>query len=402
MVFAASGVQLLRRSLSAKARWIGASALAQPPTQRCLQPNLRLLASLSGRGVRKDFVDAVGDTPLYYLEGPSKLTGCEIYGKAEFLNPGGSVKDRAAVYIIKDAEERGLKRGGVLVEGTAGNTGIALALIGNSRGYNTVIVIPETQSQEKKDMLRICGAQLVEVPAVPYKDANNYVKYSKRLAEKLAETHPSGAVWGNQFDNVANRLAHYETTGPEIFYQTRGRVNGFVCAVGTGGTLAGVGKYLKEQSQDIKIAMADPHGAALFEYYENGELKSEGESITEGIGQGRITANLENWGLPVKQGGCVDHWYRVSDEESLPFVYDLLEDEGLCLGTSSAINVCGAIKLANEMGPGKIIVTILCDVGTRYQSKLYNVPFLQSSKLPYPKWLSSSHGGSLDVPKVFM
>lgn len=296
---------------------------------------------LVDRGLKSSFIDAIGNTPLIRLSGPSSMTGCEIYGKAEFASPGGSVKDRAALYIVQDAERRGLLRpGGIIVEGTAGNTGIGLALVANSKGYRTVIVIPETQSEEKKDMLRISGAELVQVPAVPYRDPNNYVRYSERLADELARANPDlGAVWGNQFDNVANRMAHYETTGPEIWFQTGGKVDAFICAVGTGGTLAGVGKFLKEQNPEVKIGLADPEGAALFEYYENGDLRAEGESITEGIGQGRITANLQGWGLPAREGGCVDTWFRVSDAESLPFVYDLLSKEGLCLGTSSAINV---------------------------------------------------------------
>jgi cysteine synthase A len=358
---------------------------------------------LSDKGVKSGFIDAVGNTPLIRLNGVSDLTGCNIYGKAEYCNPGGSVKDRAALYLVKDAEEKGLlKPGGIIVEGTAGNTGIGLALVANAKGYKTVIVIPETQSEEKKDMLRIAGAQLVQVPACPYKNPNNYVKYSKRLAEQLARTHPQGAVWGNQFDNTANRVAHYETTGPEIWYQTEGKVDGFICAVGTGGTLAGVGKYLKEQNPEVKIGLADPGGAALFEYYKSGELASEGNSITEGIGQGRITGNLEDWGVPDREGGAVDCWYRVTDEEGLPYVYDLLIKEGLCLGTSSAINVGGAVKLAKELGPGHTIVTILCDLGTRYQGKLYNVDFLKESELPFPRWLDASREDAVKVPEVFV
>ncbi|MTI09816.1 cysteine synthase A [Curvivirga aplysinae] len=329
---------------------------------------------------RADFLDAVGNTPLIKLKGPSEATGCTILGKAEFLNPGGSVKDRAAKAIIQDAEKKGLlKPGGVIVEGTAGNTGIGLALVGNALGYRTVIVIPETQSQEKKDMLRLAGADLREVPAVPYKDPNNYVKYSGRLAEEIAASEDNGAIWANQFDNVANRQGHYETTGPEIWTQTDGKVDGFICAVGTGGTLAGTADALRERNKNIQIGIADPGGAALYEYYKNGELKAEGTSITEGIGQGRITANLE--------GLEVDHPFRVTDSEALPIAFDLLKKEGLCLGGSAAVNVAGAMKLAKELGPGKTIVTILCDYGTRYQSKLYNPEFLKEQGLPYPEWL---------------
>ena len=329
---------------------------------------------------REDFVDAVGNTPLIKLRGPSELTGCTILGKAEFMNPGGSVKDRAAKAIILDAEEKGLlKPGGVVVEGTAGNTGIGLALVGNARGYRTVIVIPETQSQEKKDMLRLAGADLREVPAVPYKDPNNYVKYSGRLAEEIAATEPNGAIWANQFDNVANRQGHFETTGPEIWEQTQGKVDGFICAVGTGGTLAGVAMALREKSKDVVIGIADPMGAALYNFYKHGELKAEGSSITEGIGQGRITANLEDVDF--------DEPFQITDEEALPVLFDLLKQEGLCLGGSSAINVLGAMKLAKKMGPGKTIVTMLCDSGARYQSKLYNPAFLKEQNLPAPDWL---------------
>ena len=329
---------------------------------------------------KSDFLDAVGNTPLIKLKGPSELTGCTILGKAEFLNPGGSVKDRAAKAIILDAQKKGLLRpGGVIVEGTAGNTGIGLALVGNALGYRTVIVIPDTQSQEKKDMLRLAGADLREVPAVPYKDPNNYVKYSGRLAEEIAASEENGAIWANQFDNVANRMGHYESTGPEIWAQTDGKVDAFICAVGTGGTLAGTAQALRERNKDIVIGLADPEGAALYEYYKNGELKSSGTSISEGIGQGRITANLE--------GLEVDVPLQVTDTEALPVVFDLLKHEGLCLGGSSAINVMGAMKLAKEIGPGKTIVTILCDYGTRYQSKLYNPEFLKSKGLPYPDWL---------------
>jgi cysteine synthase A len=330
--------------------------------------------------VHDGFIGTIGHTPLIRLRQASEATGCEILGKAEFLNPGGSVKDRAAWAIVKDAEERGqLRRGGVIVEGTAGNTGIGLALVGNARGYRTVIVIPETQSQEKKDMLRLCGADLREVPAVPYKDPNNYVHVSGRLADQLAQSEPNGAIWANQFDNVANRRGHYETTGPEIWRDTDGKVDGFVCAVGTGGTLAGVGMALKERRKEVRIALADPMGAALYNYYAHGELKAEGSSITEGIGQGRITANLE--------GAPIDVAYQIPDEEALPLIFDLLEHEGLCLGGSSGINVAGAIRLAREMGPGHTIVTVLCDYGTRYQSKLFNPAFLRSKDLPTPHWL---------------
>lgn len=329
---------------------------------------------------KRDFLDAIGNTPLIKLKGPSEKTGCTILGKAEFMNPGGSVKDRAAKAIILDAEEKGLlKPGGVIVEGTAGNTGIGLSLVGNALGYRTVIVIPDTQSQEKKDMLRLAGADLREVPALPYKDPNNYVKYSGRLAEEIAASEENGAIWANQFDNVANKKGHYETTGPEIWEQTDGKLDGFICAVGSGGTLAGVADALRERNKDIAIGIADPGGAALYEYYKNGELKSEGTSISEGIGQGRITANLE--------GLTIDHPYRVTDEEALPIGFDLLKNEGLCLGGSSAINVMGAMKMAEEMGPGHTIVTMLCDYGQRYQSKLFNPEFLKSQGLPYPDWL---------------
>ncbi|BBM99107.1 cysteine synthase [Marchantia polymorpha subsp. ruderalis] len=351
--------------------------------------------------VRQGFIDSVGNTPLIRLNKVSQATGCEIYGKAEFLNPGGSVKDRAALYIIKDAEERGLLRpGGVIVEGTAGNTGIGLALVANAKGYKTVIVIPDTQSQEKKDMLRIAGATLIEVPAVPYKNLNNYVKYSGRLAESIAKTHPGGAIWGNQFDNTANRKAHYETTGPEIWAQTGGKVDGFVCAIGTGGTLAGVGQYLKEKNPAVRIGMADPMGAAMYSYYATGVLQSSGSSISEGIGQGRVTANLQGWGVPTREGGSVDFWCQVSDEEALPLIYDLLKEEGLCMGGSTGINIGGAVKLAQELGPGHTIVTVLCDLGTRYQGKIFNVDFLKSKGLPYPQWMEAGYC-ELDVPTVF-
>jgi cysteine synthase A len=327
-----------------------------------------------------NFLEAVGNTPLIKLLKASEMTGCNILGKAEFLNPGGSVKDRAAKAIVIDAEKRGLlKPGGVIVEGTAGNTGIGLTLVGNSLGYRTVIVIPETQSQEKKDMLRLCGADLREVPAVPYRDENNYVKVSGRLAEEFAQKEENGAIWANQFDNVANRQGHYENTGPEIFEQTDGKVDAFICSVGTGGTIAGTGMSLKERNQDIIIALADPLGAALHSFYTTGEFSSRGDSITEGIGQGRITANLKD--------APVDLSYQIPDEEALPICFALLKDEGLCLGGSSAINVAGAIRLAKEIGPGKTIVTILCDSGIRYQSKLFNPDFLRKKNLPVPEWM---------------
>ncbi len=330
--------------------------------------------------VRDGFRDAIGNTPLIRLREASENTGCDIYGKAEFLNPGGSVKDRAALYIIKDAEAKGsLKAGGVIVEGTAGNTGIGLALVGCASGYRTIIVIPDTQAQEKKDMLRLAGADLREVPAVPYRDPGNYVHVSQRIAEEMAASHPHGAIWANQFDNVANRDAHYHGTGPEIWNQLDGKVDGFVASVGTGGTLAGCGMALKERNPNIKIAIADPMGAALYSYYTTGTLKSEGSSITEGIGQGRITKNLE--------GAPIDLAYQIPDEEALPYIFDLLKYEGLCLGGSSGINVAGAVRLAKELGPGHTIVTILCDYGTRYQSKLFNPKFLKERGLPHPDWL---------------
>jgi len=329
---------------------------------------------------RQGFVDTIGNTPLIKLKKASELTGCTILGKAEFLNPGGSVKDRAALAIIQDAEEKGqIRPGGLIVEGTAGNTGIGLALVGNARGYKTLIIIPETQSQEKKDMLRLAGAELREVPALPYKDPGNYVRVSESVAEELKETNPNGVIWANQFDNVANRKGHYRTTGPEIWQQTDGKVDGFVCAVGTGGTLAGISMFLKEQNPNIKIGLADPEGAALYSYFKTGELKSAGSSITEGIGQGRITKNVD--------GTPVDIPFQIPDAEALPIVFDLLREEGLCLGGSSGINVAGAIRLAKELGPGHTIVTVLCDFGTRYQSKLFNPAFLLSKGLPTPGWL---------------
>ncbi len=330
--------------------------------------------------VRQGFIDSIGNTPLIRLKKASEQTGCEIYGKAEFLNPGGSVKDRAALAIVKAAEERGeLKPGGIIVEGTAGNTGIGLALVANARGYKTVIVIPETQTQEKKDMLIMCGADLRQVPALPYRDDNNYIKYSGRLAEEIAASHPEGAIWANQFDNVDNRQGHYETTGPEIWRQTEGKVDGFICAVGSGGSLAGIAQYLREQNPAVTIGLADPPGAALYNYYANGELKAEGSSITEGIGQGRITANLE--------GLKVDKPYRIPDEDALRIAFGLIIEEGLVLGSSSGVNVAGAIRLAQEMGPGHTIVTLLCDGAQRYQSKMFNVAFLKEKGLPVPSWM---------------
>lgn len=337
-------------------------------------------------------VEAVGRTPLIKLRRASEETGCTILGKAEFMNPGQSVKDRAALYIIRDAERRGLlKPGGTIVEGTAGNTGIGLTVIGNALGYRSVIVIPETQAQEKKDTLRLLGAELVEVPAVPYKNPNNYVKYSARLAEALAKSEPNGAIWANQFDNVANREAHIATTAPEIWEQTGGQVDGFVAAVGSGGTLAGTAMGLRAKKPGVQIALADPPGAALYSYYTAGELKSEGSSITEGIGQGRITANLE--------GFKVDHAFQIPDAEAVGIVFQLLEEEGLCLGSSSGVNVAGAIRLARALGPGKTIVTILCDYGTRYQSKLFNPEFLRSKQLPVPRWLAEK---GAPPPSVFV
>jgi cysteine synthase len=335
--------------------------------------------------------EAIGNTPLIKLQRVSAATGCTILGKAEFMNPGQSVKDRAALFIIQDAVKKGqLKPGGVIVEGTAGNTGIGLALVGNALGFRSVIVIPQTQSQEKKDALRLCGAELVEVPAVPYSNPNNYVKLSGRLAEQLAKTEANGAIWANQFDNIANRQGHMETTGPEIWRQTGGQVDGFVCAVGTGGTLAGVAIALKSFKSATRIALADPMGAALYSYYTTGELKSQGSSITEGIGQGRITKNLE--------GAPIDLAYQIPDEEALTVIFDLLEHEGLCLGGSSGINVAGAVRLAKDLGPGKVIVTILADYGTRYQSKLFNPQFLREKNLPVPAWLERH--AQLTIPYV--
>ncbi len=326
------------------------------------------------------FTGTIGNTPLIKLRKASEITNCTILGKAEFLNPGGSVKDRAAKFIIVDAEKRGVLRpGGVVVEGTAGNTGIGLALVGNARGYRTVIVIPETQSQEKKDMLRLCGAELREVPAVPYTNPNNSVHVAERLAVELAESEPNGVLYANQWDNLANRDGHMRTTGPEIWRQTDGKVDGFICAIGTGGTLAGVGMFLKQQRTDVVIAAADPMGAAMYHYFKHGELKSEGTSITEGIGQGHVTRNIES--------APVDDAYQIPDEVALPILFDLLEEEGLCLGGSSGINVAGAIRLAKDLGPGHTVVTILADDGTRYQSKLFNPAFLREKNLPTPSWL---------------
>ncbi|MBI3196776.1 MAG: cysteine synthase A [Rhodospirillales bacterium] len=330
--------------------------------------------------VRSGFIESIGNTPMIKLRAASQATGCEIYGKAEFLNPGGSVKDRAALAMIRDAEKRGaLRKGGVVVEGTAGNTGIGIALVANALGYRSVIVMPETQSQEKKDMLRLCGADLRLVPALPYANPGNYVRYSGTLAEELAAKEPNGAVWANQFDNVANRDGHYRTTGPEIWDQTDGKVDGFTCSVGSGGTLAGVAMALKERNPNVKIALSDPMGSALYNWHSKGELKAEGNSVTEGIGQGRVTANLE--------GAPIDMAYQITDEEALPVLFDLIVHEGLVLGGSTAINVVGAMRLAKDLGPGKTIVTILADGGSRYQSKLFNPVFLREKKLPLPPWM---------------
>ena len=333
-----------------------------------------------GTDIQDGFSATVGNTPLIKLRRASEETGCTILGKAEFLNPGGSIKDRAALFIIRDAEERGvLKPGGVVVEGTAGNTGIGLALVGNARGYRTVIVMPDTQSQEKKDMLRLAGAELRLVPAAPYRDPNNYVHVSERAAAELAETAPEGALWANQWDNLANCRAHYEGTGPEIWRQTAGKVDGFSCAIGTGGTLAGISKFLKERNKAITIAAADPEGAAMYSYFKSGKLESEGSSISEGIGQGRVTANVAE--------ARVNDAFRIPDTEALPILFNLIKEEGLCLGSSSGINIAGAIHLAKQLGPGHTIVTILADGGQRYQSKLYNPAFLKDKDLPVPDWL---------------
>ncbi|MBB6012990.1 cysteine synthase A [Aquamicrobium lusatiense] len=339
--------------------------------------------------MHRSVIDAIGNTPLIRLRRASEETGCEILGKAEFMNPGQSVKDRAGLFIIRDAERRGLLRpGGVIVEGTAGNTGIGLTLVARALGYRTVIVIPDTQSQEKKDAIRLLGAELIEVPAVPYRNPNNYVKLSGRLAAQLAATEPNGAIWANQFDNVANRDGHIETTAREIWEQTGGKIDGFVSAVGSGGTLAGVSAGLRSKSNGIKVALADPLGAALYSYYTSGEFAAEGSSITEGIGQGRITANLD--------GFAPDFSYQIPDEEALPIIFDLIQEEGLCVGGSTGINIAGAIRLAKELGPGHTIVTILCDYGTRYQSKLFNPEFLRAKDLPVPGWMEKKVG--IDVP----
>ena len=330
--------------------------------------------------ISKTLVDSIGNTPLIHLRGPSEITGCNILGKAEFMNPGGSVKDRAAKFMVLDAEQRGeLKPGGVIVEGTAGNTGIGLALVANSRGYRTAITMPDTQSKEKKDALRLLGAELHEVPAVPFKDPGNYVHAAARLAEQLAGQEPHGVLYANQWENLSNAEGHYRSTGPEIWQQTDGQVDAFCCAIGTGGTISGVGRYLKQQNPAVRIALTDPMGSCMYHYYKSGELRSEGNSISEGIGQGRVTANID----------CapVDDAFRVPDEEALPVLFSLLSEEGLCLGGSSGINVAGAVQLARAMGPGHTIVTILCDSGTRYQSKLFNPDFLRGKDLPVPGWL---------------
>ena len=360
-------------------------SLVSKPTLTYFPPARKRLTMQFANGI----IEAIGNTPLITLKRVSEATGCTILGKAEFMNPGQSVKDRAALFIIEDAaKKRELRPGGVIVEGTAGNTGIGLALVGNALGFRSVIVIPETQSQEKKDTLRLCGAELIEVPAVPYSNPNNYVKLSGRLAAQLAKTEKAGAIWANQFDNIANRQGHIETTGPEIWRQTDGKIDGFCCAVGTGGTLAGVAIALKERNKNVRIALADPMGAALYSYYTTGTLKSEGSSITEGIGQGRITKNLED--------APIDLAYQISDAEALRIIFDLLEHEGLCLGGSSGINVAGAVRLAKEIGPGHTIVTILADYGTRYQSKLFNPQFLREKSLPVPVWLERKP--SIKVP----
>jgi cysteine synthase A len=330
--------------------------------------------------ISNTLVDAIGNTPLIHLRKPSELTGCNILGKAEFMNPGGSVKDRAAKFMVLDAEQRGdLQPGGVIVEGTAGNTGIGLALVANSRGYRTVITMPDTQSREKKDALRLLGAQLHEVPAVPFKDPGNYVHAAARLAEQLAENEPHGVLYANQWENLSNAEGHYRSTGPEVWQQTGGEVDAFCCAIGTGGTISGVGRYLKEQNMAVQIAVTDPMGSCMYHYFKSGEMRSEGNSISEGIGQGRVTANI----------GCapVDNAFQVPDEEALPVLFSLLSDEGLCLGGSSGIKVAGAMRMARELGPGHTIVTLLCDSGTRYQSKLYNPGFLRGKGLPVPDWL---------------
>lgn len=330
--------------------------------------------------IRNDVLDTIGHTPLIKLQKASALTGCTILGKAEFLNPGGSIKDRAALFIVRDAERRGrLRHGGLIVEGTAGNTGIGLALVANAAGYRTLIVIPETQSREKKELLRLYGAQLMEVPPAPYREPGNYVRVSERVAQELSASEPNGVLWANQWDNLANREAHFAGTGPEIWTQTAGRIDGFVCAIGTGGSLSGIGLYLKSQRANVAIGLADPHGAAMHAYFTRGELASEGSSITEGIGQGRVTKNVE--------GTPVDRAYRIPDAEALTIIFDLLKEEGLCVGGSSGINVAGAIRLARDLGPGHTVVTLLCDSGTRYQSKLFDPALLRAKGLPAPSWL---------------
>ena len=341
----------------------------------------------------KNVIDAIGNTPLIRLNKVSDETGCEILGKAEFLNPGQSVKDRAALFIIRDAEKAGkIRPGGIIVEGTAGNTGIGLAMVGNALGYRSVIVIPDSQSQEKKDAIRAFGAELIEVPPKPYSNPNNFVRLSGRLAEQLAKTHPEGAIWANQFDNVANRQAHIDTTGPEVWDQTDGKVDGFICACGSGGTLAGMAIALRERNSNVKIGIADPGGAALYNYYANGVLKAEGTSISEGIGQGRITENLK--------GLEVDFAYQITDNEALPIVFDLMENEGLVLGGSSGVNIAGAVRMAKDLGPGHTIVTILCDYGTRYQAKLFNPEFLRSKDLPVPDWMVRDSGITVPFEEV--
>jgi cysteine synthase A len=330
--------------------------------------------------IREGFIESIGNTPLIKLKAASEITGCTILGKAEFLNPGGSVKDRAALSIVRDAERSGkLKAGGTIVEGTAGNTGIGITLVANVLGYKSVIVMPETQSQEKKDMLKLCGAKLNLVPAAPYKDPNNYIRYSERLSQDLSDKNGGNVLWANQFDNTANYKAHETSTGPEIWEQTNGTVDGFICAVGSGGTLTGVGNALKQRNPKIKIGLADPMGSALFNYYRNGELKSEGNSISEGIGQGRITENLKK--------AIIDECFQITYHQALPIIYDLLQDEGLCMGGSTGINIAGAIEMGKKMGPGHTIVTILCDWGHRYQSKIFNPSFLREKRLPIPNWL---------------
>ena len=330
--------------------------------------------------IKNNFIESIGNTPLIKLNYPSKITGCNIYGKAEFLNPGGSIKDRAAKAIILDAIKVGkLKDGGTIVEGTAGNTGIGLGLVGNSMGFKTIIVMPETQSQEKKDALNLIGCELKLVPALPYSNPGNYIRQSKTLADELNKSEKNGVLWANQFDNISNMNGHFNTTGPEIWEQLDGKVDGFTCAVGTGGTLAGVSKYLKEKKEDIKIFLSDPYGSALYNYYKKDELKAEGDSITEGIGQGRITENLKHL--------VVDDAVRINDKEALEMIFKLLKEEGLFLGGSSGINICGAIKMAKKLGPGHNVVTILCDSGQRYQSKIWNKSFLKSKDLPFPSWM---------------